>query len=103
MKNTPYWFSQEEVTRIQELNQEYMEQKDIAEIVGICFRKPADREAHKVMNSSQILGMIQNEYPSVKNSHSTKVHIGLALKDLGFEHLKRGNITFYKFVPIRAA
>ena len=39
---SPYWFNNDEVARIQELNQEYMEQKDIAEMVGICFRKPAE-------------------------------------------------------------
>ena len=35
----PYWFNNEEVARIQQLNQEYMEQKDIAEIIMACFRK----------------------------------------------------------------
>ena len=102
-KNAPYWFNQSEVTRIQELNQEYMAQKDIAEIVSICFRKPDVGEVPKVMNSNQMLELIQREYPSVKNSHSTKVQIGLAMKDLGFEHLKRGNVVFYKLIPSKAA
>ena len=38
----PYWFNNGEVARIQQLNLAYMQQKDIAEMVKACFRKPAD-------------------------------------------------------------
>ena len=48
---TPYWFDNNEVARIQELNQNYLEQKDIAEIVELCFRKPKEGEPAKSMNS----------------------------------------------------
>ena len=30
----PYWFNNTEVARIQELNLEFMEQKDISEVIG---------------------------------------------------------------------
>ena len=100
---TPYWFSNEEVARIQELNLNYMTQKDLAEIISACFRKPAEGEVVKSLNSAEMLKIIQREYPSVKSDHSTKVHIGLAMKELGFEHTKRGCVSYYKAVPVKVA
>ena len=101
--NTPYWYSNAEVMRIQELNLNYMEQKDIAEIVNACFRKPKEGEVVKALNSAQILQMIQAEYPSIKSDRSTKIHLGLALKELGIEHIEYGHRPQYKVVPLRSA
>ena len=99
----PYWFNNDEVARIQEMNLEFTEQKDIAEMITICFRKPNEGEQVKTMNSMQVLEVICKEYPSVKINHSTKVHLGFAMKELGFEHSKTGNVAFYKVVPLKAA
>ena len=100
---TPYWFNNDEVARIQELNQNYMEQKDIAEIVEICFRKPREGEDPKSMNSKMMLKHIQKDYPSVEINHSNRIKVGLAMKSLGFESTDRSNVQFYKVVPLRAA
>ena len=96
----PYWFNNEEVIRIQQLNQEFMEQKDIAEIIMACFRKPKEGEVVKTMNSTEMLKIIQKEYPSVKNTHGTKVSIGTAMKELGFEHKEHSHVAYYKVVPL---
>ena len=82
---------------------EYMGQKDIAEIIEVCFRKPIEGEKVKSLNGSQMIQLIQREYPSVKNDHSTKVYLGLAMKDLGYEHSERGHVAFYKAVPLKIA
>jgi hypothetical protein len=55
------------------------------------------------LNRAEMLKIIQREYPSVKSDHSTKVHIGLAMKELGFEHTKRGCVSYYKAVPLKIA
>jgi len=99
----PYWFNNEEVARIQELNLNYMEEKDITEIVDACFRRPEADEGCKPMNSIQLLEVIRREYPLVKNDHSTKVHLGLAMKELGFEFVNHHNVRCFKVVPLRAA
>ena len=80
-----------------------MTQKDLAEIHSVCFRKPVEGEVVKSLNSAEMLKIIQREYPSVMSDHSTKVHIGLAMKELGFEHTKRGCVSYYKAVPLKAA
>lgn len=99
----PYWFSNEQVERIQQLNLNYTDEKDIAEIVEACFRKPNEGEKSKAMNCTQILEQITKEFPSVKKNISTKVHLGYAMKDLGFEHTERGHVKFYNVVPQKVA
>ena len=100
---TPYWFSNDEVARIQQLNQNYMEQKDIAEMVEVCFRKPKEGETPKLMNTKMLLSHIQKEYPSVDSSHGNKVRVGMAMTNLGYEYADRSNMAFYKVIPLRAA
>lgn len=99
----PYWFTNEQVARIQQLNLDYTDEKDIAEIVEACFRKPNEGDKVKAMNCTQMLELISKEYPSLKKTVSTKVHLGLAMKDLGFEHTERGHVKFYNVVPVDAA
>ncbi len=102
-QKAPYWFNNMEVKRIQELNLNYKEQKDIAEIISVCFRKPKEGEKAKTLNSAQILKMIQAEYPSIKSDRSTKIHIGFAMKELGIEHLLYNNKRHYKIIPLKSA
>ena len=100
---TPYWFSNDEVARIQQLNQNYLVKKDIAEMVEACFRKPKEGEAAKLMNSKMLLSHIQKAYPSVDINHGNKVRIGQAMNLLGYEFNDRGNVPFYKVIPVLAA
>ena len=103
VSKTPYWFNNDEVARIQQLNQNYMEQKDIAEMVEICFRKPHEGEVAKSMNSKMLLTQIQKEYPSVEINQSNRIRVGLAMKSLGYESTDHSNVPFYKVIPIKAA
>ena len=91
------------MARIQELNQNYMEQKDIAEMVEICFRKPHQGEVAKSMNSKMLLTQIRKEYPSVEINQSNRIRIGLAMKALGYESTDRSNVPFYKVIPLKVA
>ena len=100
---TPYWFSNDEVARIQQLNQNYLLKKDISEMVEICFRKPKEGEVGKLMNSKMLLEHIQHAYPSIDISHGNKVRVGQAMKTLGYESTDHSNIPFYKVIPLKAA
>ena len=100
---TPYWFSNDEVARIQQLNQNYLQKKDISEMVEICFRKPKEGEVGKLMNSKMLLEHIQHAYPSIDISHGNKVRVGQAMKTLGYESTDHSNIPFYKVIPLKAA
>ena len=102
-QHSPYWFNNDEVARIQQLNQEYMEQKDIAVIVNSCFRKPAEGETGMRMSSSDILGVIRKEFPSVPNTMSSKVTIGLTLKEQGYEYMECSHVKFYRVIALKSA
>ena len=102
-QKTPYWFSNDEVARIQMMNNNYMEQKDMAEIVTACFRKPEENETVKPLNSSQMLKLIQAKFPSLKSDHSTRIHLGQAMKELGYERTEWSHVAYYKVVPLLSA
>ena len=96
-------FNNEEVARIQQLNQGYMEQKDILEIIKVCFRKPEEGEIVKSMNTSELLGIIQDKYPTVSDDLGTRVRLGKAMKLLEYDSTNRGHISYYKAVPLKVA
>ena len=97
----PYWFNNEEVARIQELNLGYMAQKDIGEMVEACFRKPNEGEKVKTLSGAEMLQQIKHEYPTLQISHSVKIQLGKAMKELGFEHTEHSHVAFYKAVPLK--
>ena len=99
----PYWFNNEEVARIQQLNLAYMQQKDIAEMVKACFRKPADGEKVKSLNTTEMLEIIRNEYPNVTVTTKAKVELGRALVSLEYERKDHSHVAYYKAVPLKAA
>ena len=103
VQKSPYWFNNDEVARIQQLNQNYLEQKDIADIVRICFRKPEPGELAQSINCERLLEIITKEYPSVKATHGTKVYLGKAMHSLGFESTDCGHVAHYKVIPLKAA
>ena len=103
VQKSPYWFNNDEVARIQQLNQNYLEQKDIADIIRICFRKPEPGELSQSMNCERLLEIITKEYPSVKATHGTKVYLGKAMHTLGFESTDCGHVAHYKVIPLNAA
>ncbi len=99
----PYWFNNDQVARIQQLNLNYLEQKDIAEVIEACIRKPREGEQGVRMKSGEIVELIRHEYPTIKNSHSTKVQLGLALRELGYEGREHGHQVYYRVIPLKAA
>lgn len=102
-EKAPYWFNNDEVARIQQLNQSYMEQKDIVEIIKVCFRKPEEGEHVKSMNTIELLGHIQSKFPTLSNNMSTRVRLGQAMKMLDYDSTCRGHISYYKAVPLKSA
>ena len=102
-KKAPYWFNNEEVARIQQLNQDFMEQKDIGEMFVACFRKPNEGETFKTMNCNQMIGVMQGDYPTLQNTIGNRVRLGRFVSSLGFNFKDHSHVPFYEVVPLRAA
>ena len=99
----PYWFNNEEVVRIQQMNLQYMELKDLPEMVEVCFRHPKEGEQVKALTTRQILEIIRSEYPSVPMSHRSRIDLGHALKILNYERREHSHVACYLAVPLKAA
>ena len=102
-EEAPYWFNNEEVARIQQLNQNYQEKKDLAEMISACFRKPEANEAVKPINSTRVLQILQNDYTTLKITQGAKINVGRAMKELGVETCNYSNVAHYRVVPMKTA
>jgi hypothetical protein len=98
----PYWFNNEEVARIQQLNQEFMDQKDLGEMFVACFRQPKEGEVVKKLNCDQIISIIQQDYPSLQNTIGNRVRLGKIINALGFNHKEHSHVAYYEAVPLHA-
>ena len=98
----PYWFNNEEVARIQQLNQEFMDQKDLGEMFVACFRQPKECEVVKKLNCDQIITIIQQDYPSLQNTIGNRVRLGKIINALGFNHKEHSHVAYYEAVPLHA-
>ena len=98
----PYWFNNEEVARIQQLNQEFMDQKDLGEMFVACFRQPKEGEVVKKLNCDQIISIIQQDYPSLQNTIGNRVRLGKIINALGFNHKEHSHVAYYEVVPLHA-
>ena len=99
----PYWFNNEEVARIQELNLNFMEQKDLGEMVDACFRKPLEGEHVKSISTTEMLTIMQQEYPCIKIDVKSKTYLGRVLKSLDYVRKDHNGKAYYKAVPLKAA
>ena len=102
-QKAPYWFNNDEVARIQQLNQEFMEKKDLGEMFVACFRQPHDGEVVKTMNCGEIISLMQKDYPSLQNTLGNKVRLGKTISALGFKHKEHSHVAYYEVVPLKAA
>jgi len=102
-QKAPYWFNNEEVERIQQLNYDFMEKKDLSEMFIACFRQPREGEVAELMNCDKIISIIRNDYPTLQNTIGNKVKLGKAISAMGFEHKTHSHIAYYKVVPLNSA
>ena len=99
-QGAPYWFNNDEVARIQQLNQDFMEKKDLGEMFAACFRQPREGEVVKTMNCDQLIGIMQKDYPTLQNTMGNKVKLGKAISALGFKHKEHSHVADYEVVPL---
>ena len=94
----PYWFNNDEVNRIQELNLDYMAKKDMMEMIEVCFMKPQEGETGKLMSNTEVLSILTKAFPSLKSMAGLSIKLGLAMKKLGFEQSHPHNVAHYRVI-----
>ena len=93
-QQTPYWFTNDEVARIQQKNLPFFKTDDLESMIRNCFRVPEGEEEDegKWMNCSEIFQVLHEHYPMLMSNLSTKIRIGQSLKLRGckMKHTKKG-------------
>lgn len=92
IRRPPYWFTNDEVARIQECNLPFFKVDDLEPMINCCFRMPEEKEEGKWMVSSEVFDVLHLQYPMLVGNMSTKVKIGQTLKFMGCKskHTKHG-------------
>ncbi len=103
VQQIPYWFTNDEVARIQEVNQPYFKHVDLESMIANCFRLPSDNEQGRWMLCKDVINDLQQQYPMLEGGMYTSVKIGKILKFMGFDtqHSKHGQK--YLLIPRKAA
>ena len=102
-KQTPYWFTNDEVIRIQQANLPFFKQDDLEDMIKGCFRIPNDEEEGKWMLCKQVYEKLQERYPYFVGDQSIKIKIGNTMKFMGCssQHTRQGQM--YQLIPKEAA
>lgn len=100
--NIPYWFSNDEVARIQSANLPFFHTDDMEGILRICYRLPDEGEVGEWLGCNDVIETLRKQFPALKICHATKVRIGQALRYLGCssKHTRNGNM--YNLVRVAA-
>ncbi len=87
-----YYFDTIEVDKLNRRNREFEEENDARNLVLAYYRKPAEGEDYKLMNSTQIILRFGGALRLNRNQLST------ALRQLGFTQARTYNGRFWKLV-----
>ena len=99
----PYWFSNDEVKRIQEVNLPYLKDQDLEGMIACCYRLPEEQEQGEWLPGNEVFKTLQGRYPMLKEDIGTKVKIGKVLRFMGCQLMHGRNGQLYQLVPLEAA
>lgn len=98
-----YWFTNEEVKRIEELNQNYQRVMNLEGMLEACFRHPREGEIVHPLLVGEIISEMMAEFPSLKSTEGLNIRLGRILKSNNFEHKHNRCGSVYYIVPLRSA
>ena len=94
-----YWFTNGETLDIQKANVQFQHKLDIEDMVKACFKQPDEKDKKEAMTLNEIAEIVNFQYPLIKVDHSTKIKLGKAMKELGFEQKLVCNKRLYYVIP----
>ncbi len=84
-QQTPYWFNNDEVARIQQHNYPFFKTDDMESMLKCCFRAPSEQGEGSWINVANIYKVLHSQYPMLQADHRTRIRIGQAMKFLDCE------------------
>lgn len=102
VEKIPYWFSNDEVARIQAANLPFLASNDLENILLQCFRLPEKGEEGEWYSCREVNETLLKTYPTLLRSNASNVRIGQTLKFLGCQQKHTRIGAAYKLVKIVA-
>jgi len=103
VSQTPYWFTNAEEERIQLMNQPYMKEESLENMLSIFYKVPSGEETGEWLSLSQVIESMQGAYPKLRNDQSTRIKIGLALRQMGCVPKETNRGFRYQLIELEAA
>ena len=104
VKGMRYWFTNEEVMRLQQMNVDFQQVTDLASMVNQCFRHPEEKELVQPLSSGQVLEKLAEHFPGMTSSaHDATIKLGLVLKKMEFKSSRSKRGQLYEIVPKEVA
>ena len=103
VSQTPYWFTNAEEERIQLMNQPYMKEESLENMLSIFYKVPSGEETGEWLSLSQVIESMQGAYPKLRNDQSTRIKIGLALRQMGCVPKETNRGFRYRLIELEAA
>ena len=97
-----YWFTNDEIARIQELNTPFEATIDLEHMISNFFHKPENGEKCEGVTSMDIRKSLSLEYPEVPASNFSSIKIGLALKELKVKKMRSKRGITYSLIKTAA-
>ena len=102
-EHTPYWFSNEEVERMQQLNQPYLKDYKLDEMICTCYKLPEENEQSNWYLLDHVFDKLKSQFPTIEDNTSMRIKVGKTLKCMGCssEHTNKG--IKYQLIELEAA
>lgn len=98
-----YWFTNAEEQRIQQVNEQFQDEIDLAPLVQALYRLPKDDESSQPIALDDIASTIGSRYPAVKCIQNLSIYLGRILRKLGFKSQRKASGAHYYAIPRQAA
>ena len=96
----PYWFSNDEVARIQSANLPFFRTDDMESLLGCCYRLPADGDEAQWLTCREVCDTLYAKFPSLRRGSATNIKVGRTLRYLGCQSKRNARGMLYKLVPV---
>lgn len=96
-QKSPYWFSNEQVERIQQVNLPYFKSEDLESMITSCYAVAQEgEELAQWQSCSAVCQNLKEEFPTLQTNASTRIRIGQVLRYLGCKskHTHQGQVYF---------
>lgn len=93
-----YWFTTSENQQIQLTNSQFQQEQDLSTMLENCFRHSEANEHTKPISVKSIIEILEHQYPNIKKTRSFSIHVGMNLRNLGYERSILHGVAYYDVV-----